>query len=128
MSSGRRTSVARRAQYTDSVRPIPTAAGASTYAVTEPTGTSRPAVRKARAKPTLVSVGVSDVMSDQSCQARGAHPFLVLAVLHHRPQGGIGRRLVEVSAAQRGQRLGPVDGLGDAGRLEQFQLPQAGHG
>src|SRR5437763_15303094 len=106
MSSGRRTNVVRPAQYTDSTAP-----NASMKAATESTGTSSAAARRARAKPTASS-GVtvsSNAIVDHRLQAGGAHPLLVLAILHDRTEGGVGRRHVELRSPQRGQGLGPVD-------------------
>src|SRR5205823_1640861 len=125
MSSGRRTNVVRPAQYTDSTAP-----NASMKAATESTGTSSAAARRARAKPTASSgvIVISNVTVDHRLQARGAHPLLVLAVLHDGTEGGVGRRHVELRSPQRRERLRPVDRLGHAGRLEQLQLAQTANG
>src|SRR5512133_2396657 len=47
----------------------------------------------------------------------------VLVVLQYRPQRLLDRACVEVLPPERGERLGPVDRLGDARRLRQIQLP-----
>ncbi len=52
------------------------------------------------------------------------HAFLVLAELQHRPERGGGPVGVEVVGAERDQRLGPVERLGDPGWLEQVLLAQ----
>ena len=48
-----------------------------------------------------------------------AHGLEVLVVLQHRPERLLDDLGVELLAAQRGQRVGPVDRLGDARRLGQ---------
>src|SRR5690606_18903203 len=47
------------------------------------------------------------------------HRLLVLPVLQQRAEGGGGEVGVEVPGAEGEQRLGPVEGLGDARRLDQ---------
>jgi hypothetical protein len=52
-------------------------------------------------------------------------PGVVALVLDHDGHGVGQDRRVQFLRPQHGQRAGPVDGLGDAGRLTQFQFPQA---
>src|SRR5436190_19862200 len=48
----------------------------------------------------------------------------VLVVFQHRPERFLDRARIEVLPPECGERLGPVDRLGDAGRLRQIELPQ----
>src|SRR4051794_9040159 len=116
MSSGRRSSVARPAQYTESRVETPTAPSASANRMVVPTGTSTPAPRSTRAKPTAnrststslrvpvpvpvpVSVSVSGTAlrcgPDQLLDARGLRALLVFAVLEDGAEGDLDRTLVD---------------------------------
>src|SRR4051812_15389086 len=146
MSSGLRTIVARPAQYTACRSSRPTASSASANVTTFPSGTAIPTPRTIRANaganrapaaffsdrggvcaPESEKNGLGGSGStlhrgaDEFADADGPHPFLILAVLEHRSQRGLDGVLVEVGAAERGQRHGPVDGLGHSGRLVQLE-------
>src|SRR2546423_2229230 len=142
MSSGRPRRVVRPAQYTGPERSTPVRARAWAKVTARPTGTSRPAPRRSRAKATAIrsasasgppggsgacprkrSGTAADGGADDVGHAVGPHPFLVLAVLEQRPQRDLDGVLVERGAAQGGQRVGPVDGLGHARRLVELEGP-----
>src|SRR4051794_23296643 len=136
MSSGRRNSVARPAQYTESRVDTPTAPRASANRMVVPTGTSTPAPRSTRAKPTAIrSTSTSLPMSvpvpvsgtalrcgpDQLLDARGLGALLVFAVLEDGAEGDLDRALVDGRATERGECVGPVDRLRDARRLVELE-------
>src|SRR5215213_8920845 len=132
MSSGRLRSVVRPAQYTDSRVDMPTAPSASANSTVVPTGTSRPAPRSTRAKPTASrSTSGSGTALRRRSFRRGAHELLdprrpsallVFAVLQDGAERDLDRALIDRRASERGQRVGPVDGLGDARRLVELEL------
>ena len=124
-SSGSPHRVVRPAQYTDRVSVGPSASTAASIAWTRSGVAATPACRSVRAKPTSTSVTTAQVIH-QGVQAGGPDPLDVLAVLEDRAQRG-GREIrVEVPGAQRGERGGPVDRLGDAGRLDQVERRASG--
>src|SRR4051812_4342587 len=125
MSSTRWMSVARPAQYAASGRPMSSSASASANDWTAEPGTSRPRRRSSRAKATGVSASAGTGRLDQLVDAERAEALRVLAVLDDRAQRGVDGRVVELGPPERRQRADPVDGLGDAGRLVQAQLPHA---
>src|SRR6478736_3657598 len=138
MSSGRLTNVARPAQYTDARVDTPTAPSASPNRMVVPTGTSSPAPRRTRANPTANRSMSGRSMSgtalrrlcrcpfrraaDELLDAGGAGALLVFAVLEDGAQGDLDGALVDGGASERGQRVGPVDGLGDARRLVELEV------
>src|ERR1700722_5566445 len=120
MSSGRRTRVARPAQYTALRAVTPTCPRAWAYRTAQPVGTSRPAPRRTRTNPvTIRSGGVSGVSAtgasepgsgtpdhrrlDQVVQAGFAHPGLILVVLEDRAEGEVEAALVDLGPAEGGQ-------------------------
>src|SRR6476659_9477942 len=120
MSSGRRTSVARPAQYTDSRRSTPTAARACANTRVLPTGTSSPDARRRRAKPTAArsspGASASTTRSGTPLQ-RGVHELveavraralLVFAVLQDGAERDVDGVLVDRDRTQRREGLGPV--------------------
>src|SRR5437660_12530638 len=87
------TSVTRPAQYTASTRSTSITPSASTKVVTLRTGTSMPAARNRRAKPTAASAGSAGTghrRGHDVVEALTAHTLLVLAVLEHGAEGGVG--------------------------------------
>src|SRR5579859_296415 len=123
---------------------MPTAPRAPANAATLPTGTSRPVPRNMRAKATAIrstpvngpptasgppatgpsgtdpSATTQQSGADQLAHSRRSEPLLVLPVLEHGPERHLDGVLVEVGAAQGGQRGRPVDGLRDPGRFVQL--------
>ena len=77
---------------------------------TLPTGTGTPAPRRTRPKATASGGGVSRPRCSarrrggRGRRARLAHPFLVLPVLEDGAEGDADRGLVEVAAAEGGER------------------------
>src|SRR5688500_10022855 len=96
MSSGRRTSVARPAQYTPSGWSMPTAAKDSAYTTVAPVGTRSPAPRSTRTNATAIRSGdatrcsgaTAEDLLDEGVDALGAEALLVLAVLDHGAERG----------------------------------------
>ena len=60
--------------------------------------------------------------ADELLDAGGAGALLVFAVLEDGAEGDLDRALVDGGAAERGERVGPVDGLGDARRLVELEV------
>src|SRR5216683_3142859 len=142
MSSGRRTSVALPAQYTDERRSMPTAPRALANVVTHPNGTSRPAPRRSRLNATVMrstpvrppeptSRTPKHGRADQLADTRSPQPLLVLPIFQNRSEGDVDRRLVRFGPTEGGQRRGPVDRFRHAGRLVKVHrahaLDRAGH-
>src|SRR5579859_7014719 len=126
MSSGRRTSVARPAQYTEARRSTPTRPRELAKVATHPTGTSSPAPRRTRENATAIrSTPVSWSGTalhrgpNQLADAHRSQALLVLPVFQNRSQREVDRVLVEFTPAERGERRCPVNGLRDAGRFVQ---------
>src|SRR3954454_23106371 len=89
---------------------------------------STPAARNVRARPTTLPVlsirwsGATDRLREQGGQPAAGDAVVVLAVLQHCSEGS-GRSVgVELLGTEREQGFGPVEGLGDPGRLEQVFL------
>src|SRR5215207_10383791 len=144
MSSGWLTRVARPAQYTEARVDTPTAPSASANRMVVPTGTSSPAPRSTRAKPTAkrsspIEGVIESVTSGTALRGpfgRAAHQLLdpgrprallVLAVLEDRAQRDLDRVLVDGGASERGERVRPVDRLGDARRLVELEVAHGFH-
>src|SRR5688500_3237773 len=101
---------------------MPTHPRASTKVRTSPVDTGTPTRRSVAANAVAMrSTGTGDRRVHQTGEPLGAHPLLVLAVLQHRPQRGLDPPLGELGLPEGGERLRPVDDLGDAGRLEQLE-------
>src|SRR5438067_6755817 len=94
---------------------MPISARASANATVDPTGTSRPAARRARTNATAARSGATaHRVGDEVAESVAPQPLLVFAVLHDRAERGGDGVLAELVAPQRGERECPVDGLGDA--------------
>src|ERR1700736_406056 len=97
-----------------------------------PTGTSRPAWRSTRANATTsrsVSSGSGTVGSrrvDEGAEAVAADSLLVLAVLEDGAERDGDGVLVEGGGVERGDGLGPVDRLGDAGWFVELEVAERG--
>src|SRR5580704_10573993 len=127
MSSGRRTSVVRPAQYTGDRLSTPRTPRASAKVVTDPNATSKPAPRSKRAKATAMrSTPVTGAWSgagwlmpasgaplddrpDHLGDARGPEALLILPVLEDGTEGDVDGVLIEVGPAESGQGGRPVD-------------------
>src|ERR1700722_7071740 len=145
MSSGRRTSVVRPAQYTGARWSTPRTPRASAKVVTDPRATSSPAPRSNRAKATAMrSTPVTGAWSaagrvmpasgtpldgrpDHLAEPGRPEPLLVLPVLEHRAEGDVDSVLVEVGPSEGGQGRRPVDRLGHARRLVQLHASHELH-
>src|SRR5438045_251455 len=142
MSSGRCTNVARPAQYTRVEVTNPTHPSARAKSSVAPTGTSSPAPRSTLANATATrpisgrsasgpSTGASSTArhrgSDQNVEAVRAHAGVVLVILQDRPERRVNRSLVEPGRAEHGERLRPIDCLGDPGRLVELEIAQRLH-
>src|SRR5262245_9033083 len=116
---------------------MPTAASASPNAIVLPIGISSPAPRRSRAKPTACrvrspgtvrSVAASGTAlhcgMDELAEPVRARSFLVFAVLQDRAECDVDRVLVDLGVSQRGERVRPVDRLGNTRWLVQLQLTQ----
>src|SRR3954469_14077050 len=87
-----------------------------------PTGTSRPAPRNTRANPTASRSITGSSGSGTALRGRShelfdpgrARALLVLAVLEDGAERDLDRVLVDGAAPERGERVRPVDGLGDS--------------
>ena len=58
-------------------------------------------------------------------RARAAQPFEILLVLHDGAERRLHGAFGELSLAERDQRAGPVQGLGNAGQLIEVEPPDA---
>src|SRR5947208_9101732 len=102
------------------IRPGPTSSPASRRI--------RPNVTTWRTKPPSSCAGCDSArLLDERDESLVANRGEVLVVLQHRPERLLDRARVEVLPPERGERLRPVDRLGDARRLRQVQLPQPLH-
>src|SRR4051812_43517516 len=104
MSSGRRTRVARPAQYTPARSVSPTAPNASVKASTLPRGTISPAPRSTLANATAIRPGWSPTPFGSGPVEWGPHqladavspdPFLILAVFENGAQGDVDGAFVQ---------------------------------
>ena len=138
-SSGRRTSVVRPAQYTavaasrSRPRPAPRRTRASL-----PTGTSRPAPRSRRGEADREAVELRCAGTGRAgfrhcvpspCRTSCSQPRRLVRSWSSRyfrivPSVTSTDVLVDGRAAERGQRVRPVDGLGHARRLVELELAQ----
>src|SRR5580704_19349090 len=87
-----------------------------------PGPTSSPASRSTR--PNVTTWRTSASAGSAGLRQQADQRFIldeldVLVILEHRPERGLDQRRVELAAAQRGKRLGPVDRLGHAGLLDE---------
>src|SRR5262249_33269928 len=119
---------------------IPTVASASAKSSVVPTGTSSPADRSSRANPTAArsastrssTSGTARRRSfrgaaDELLDPRGSRALLIFAVLQDGAERDLDRPVVDGRAAERGERVRPVDGLRDAGRLVELEPAQRLH-
>src|SRR4051794_3997838 len=121
MSAWRMTSVARPTQYRS---PGLTLAAALANSRTCPVPIANPWSRSSVPKPRTRSRSSSLI---QELGQELLDAAQVVAVLDHPAEAdarGVG---VHGVGAQERQRLGPVDGLGGAGHLDEVQLAHAGH-
>src|ERR1700733_5890770 len=128
MSSCLFTSVVRPAQYRSTRSAGSSRLSAEQYSSTSPDPTARPAARNSPAKLTsrpVKSGGASGAAGtgDDLGQVV-ADDLEVVAVLDYRAQRVRRVRHVQVRLAEHVETPGPVDGLGDAGRLGQVELAQ----
>src|SRR6478672_8373799 len=102
-------------------------------AIVLPSGTSSPAPRNRRANPTAnrssstTSGTALDRRVDELTETVRAGAFLVFAVLQDRAERDVDRTLVDRQGAERGERIRPVDRLGDARRLVELELAEGLH-
>src|SRR6188768_785980 len=87
-------------------------------------GSRSPTPSTCRPRPSAVLEGALDDVGE----AVLGDPLVILAVLEHRAERGRHRALVELADAETSEGRGPVDGLGDTGRLVQVQLAERGDG
>src|ERR1700756_1751279 len=100
------------------IRPGPTSSPASR--------STRPNVTTWRTSASASSWGLySSGFREEVEQRLVAHQLEVFVVLEHRPERRLDQVGVQLALAQRGQRLCPVDRLGDAGRLVQVEPAKA---
>ena len=100
-------------------------------AIVLPTGTSSPAAAQQPREPDRDPVeldGFRHCAPSRSAPARSRpcapRALLVFAVLQDRAEGDVDGALVDRGGAERGERVRPVDRLGDAGRLVELELAQ----
>src|SRR5690606_2867104 len=95
---------------------------------------STPALRSTRANPSSTSLTsrrltpVTSGHADDGVERHLAHAVAVLLVLQHRAERRCGQVGVQLTRAERVQGTGPVDRLGDAGRLQQVELAELAGG
>src|SRR5215468_4710632 len=147
--SWRLTKIDSSAVKTSPRLPMSITCSAFMASITEPGPTGSPAARSARAKPTTLSamlpvgglrwsmaVGICALTNDSVLAGRFLQNFLQTVALHTRDIVLILQQCAESVAdhlrGQRarielGERRGPVDGLGDAGRLVEILVAQRLH-
>src|SRR5918994_1685867 len=123
MSSGREVNVILPDQYTSSRREGSISSIARANSTRGWAPTRKPAPPSTRPKATAASSiggvsispsGISPQPADERGEAGVGGPLLVLAVLENGAQGCLDELLVELPRAEGDERLGPIEGLGDA--------------
>src|SRR5256885_13535049 len=93
-----------------------------------PGPTSSPAWRRTRPNvttwPTTPLSGRNPCLLDQVDEGRVPHALEILVVLEHRAERRLDDLRVELAAAERSERLRPVDRLRDSGRLLEVEPAQ----
>src|SRR5256884_9149299 len=91
---------------------------------------SKPSPRRIRPKCNQLRVRTApgsgiDGSGEKLPRARAAQPFEILLVLDHRAERRLHGRLAELRFAERNQRAGPVERLGDPGQLVEVEAADA---